>query len=369
MKNTIKIISIIAIIAFGFTACGSGANCDPDANNTSCSDQQHIWHNWTASEVWGIQTRSCQCGELTGMRLAPDMIVKIPAGNFLMGSPANEPLRGAGGFGTPNEGPQRMVTISSAFYMFTHPVTQDQWHMVMGSNPSWFHGGEGREPAENEVQGKRPVENITWYDVLVFANKLSNIEEFTPAYEIVTEDTWNLPENERVWSTNPEDWGTVPTTFNARWNAVREVAGSTGYRMPTEAQWEYAARAGTTTAFSNGNNFNDENSPTGYDPVMVGEVAWFNTNSDARTREVGQLKPNPWGLYDMHGNVWEWVWDWLGNYPAEAQEDPRGAPTGTFRIGRGGSWWNEIQNSRSATRGQGNPNVRDSSLGIRLVRP
>jgi formylglycine-generating enzyme required for sulfatase activity len=151
----------------------------------------------------------------------------------------------------------------------------------------------------------------------------------------------------------------VPTTSNEIWNAVTIVPDSTGYRLPTEAQWEYACRAGTTTAYNTGT-------------YMSTDTGWYNLNSNDMTHEVGLKLPNAFGLYDMHGNVWEWCWDWYGTYVSGAQLNPMRASSGTARTFRGGSWINTILNVRSASRSRMTPNSRSSeyeAVGFRLSRP
>ncbi|MDR0503720.1 MAG: SUMF1/EgtB/PvdO family nonheme iron enzyme [Treponema sp.] len=225
------------------------------------------------------------------------------------------------------------ITLTSGFYMGKYEVTQEQYHAVMENNPSYFHSS----PASGEVQGKRPVEWVRWYDAIVFCNKLSMAEGLIPAYSI-------------NGSTDPADWAT--------WDAVQVVAGSTGYRLPTEAQWEYACRAGTTTTWSFGDN---QSSLTNY--------AWYIANSNGMTHEVGKKLPNAWGLYDMHGNVWEWCWDWFGNYPNTAQTDPAGAVSGSHRLYCGGGWSSSAEDTASVSRDNYGPGVRYNSLGFRLLRP
>ncbi|MCL1993251.1 MAG: formylglycine-generating enzyme family protein [Spirochaetes bacterium] len=266
-------------------------------------------------------------------------VVWIPPGSFKMGSPSNEMGRRY------KEGPQRLVTISGGFWMGVHLVTQEQWVRVMGYNPSHFFSN----PAPGETQGRRPVEMVSWYDSLVFANRLSMIEKLSPAYSI-------------NGSTNPEHWDEVPADSNVDWDAVEIVEGSTGWRLPTEAQWEYAARAGTTTDFSNGTiDYLNE--------AELDGIGWFEFNSDRITREVGRKLPNKWGLHDVHGNVWEWVWDWFEVYPSQAETDPTGTPSGSVRVGRGGSWVLSVQFARSAVRNFDHPFYRSNGLGVRIIRP
>jgi formylglycine-generating enzyme required for sulfatase activity/uncharacterized caspase-like protein len=215
----------------------------------------------------------------------PADFVKINGGTFMMGSPASEEGR------VSNE-EQHQVTVSG-FYLGKYEVTQREYAAIMGTNPSRFEGDN------------LPVENVSWYDAVEYCNARSRKEGLTSAYTI----------------SGSGDNRTV--TWNRNTN---------GYRLPTEAEWEYACRAGTTTRYSTGNDIRTSQANYG----------------GGRTKAVGSFDANVWGLYDMHGNVWEWCWDWYGNYGSGAQTDPMGASSGTNRVGRGGSWGYDGQNLRSA---------------------
>jgi formylglycine-generating enzyme required for sulfatase activity len=179
--------------------------------------------------------------------------------------------------------------------MSIHPVTQDQYAAVMGRNPSRF-GGE-----------RCPVERVSWHDAAEFCARLSEIE-------------------------------------------------GRSCRLPTEAEWEYACRAGSAAAFCFGD-----------DEGRVGDYAWHARNSGGRTHEVGLKRPNAWGLHDMHGNVWEWCHDWYGAYDPDAGQDPTGSPDGTLRVVRGGSWFDHPSPLRSASRGRNIPINRADDHGFRVV--
>ena len=269
-------------------------------------------------------------------RLLP--MVWVPAGTFTMGDPLDMAA-------TPHT-----VRLTKGFYMGKYPVTQEQYEELMGSNPSNFHGGAGLEPAAGESQGRRPVEMVSWYDAIVFCNKLSQREKLTPVYSIKV-GTLDY--------TDPEVWGKVPTSDNAVWDAVKMNKKASGYRLPTEAEWEYAAKGGKAPPENflySGSNIPDD-------------VAWYDTISASRTHEVGIKAANALGLQDMSGNVMEWCWDWYDVYTGGAEIDPMGASSGADRILRGGSWYFTASNARIEVRNYGPPFFRAYYTGFRVVRP
>ncbi len=227
----------------------------------------------------------------------------IPAGSFMMGSPTSDTKS------DDSERPQHQVTISKPFLMAQTPVTQEQWFAVMGTDPSEFKGP------------RRPVENIVWENAVFFCNGLSEMDGLPPAYD---------------------GFG----------SSLRLIPGSTGYRLPTEAEWEYACRARTTTP-----RYGD-----------IDSIAWYDKNSGAQTHDVGQKEPNAWGLYDMLGNVWEWTWDRYGTYEAGSQTDPQGPASGSTRVIRGGSWNLYASFARAGRRLRDTPGYHDSGLGFRVCR-
>jgi formylglycine-generating enzyme required for sulfatase activity len=244
--------------------------------------------------------------------------VLIKGETFTMGSPASEPERGT-------DETQRRVTVGD-FYIAKSEVTQAEWTVLMGSKPSEFSGGN------------LPVENVTWFDAARFCNARSARERLTPAYTISGETvTWNR--------------------------------GANGYRLPTETEWEYACRAGTTTAFNTGSNITDRE-------VNCYNHYGYNNNSSGRTSggyrgrttPVNSFSANNWGLFDMHGNVADWCWDWYGEYGASAQTNPAGPAIGTLRVNRGGGWNDFPKHIRSAYRAAMPPGNYSFNLGFRLAR-
>jgi len=246
----------------------------------------------------------------------------VPAGVFIMGSPTNELCR-------QSDETQHEVTLTRGFYVSATEVTQAQWLATMGWNVSYFSGSD------------RPVETITWFDAVSYCNQKSVAESFTPVYTI----------------TNPTYDGVHIISATVTWNQSAD-----GYRLLTEAEWEYACRAASTTAFCNGGI---SQCYCGYEPYLC-LVGWY-CGSASQTHDVALLAPNAWGLYDMHGNVWEWCWDWYGSYGGPVI-DPTGPGSGSRRVRRGGGWDDGAQVCRSAGRFHSTPNDRYNDIGLRLAR-
>jgi formylglycine-generating enzyme len=231
--------------------------------------------------------------------------VRIPAGRFEMGSPPGEAHR------DPSE-TRHPVVISHPFYMQTTEVTLKQWRAVMGRK--LFGRGED--------SGQLPVTRISWYDSKDFIARLN-------------------------------------------------VLGEGHYRMPTEAEWEYAARAGSTTAYSWGETISCDQAMFENNSMKSGKCVDFNRSRGLASDGPAPVKsypPNAWGLYDMHGNVWEWCKDWFGDYATGPVTDPAGPADGEMRVRRGGSWFRYGYSCRSANRAEGHPASRYQTTGLRVVR-
>ncbi|MBN1293292.1 MAG: formylglycine-generating enzyme family protein [Candidatus Latescibacteria bacterium] len=230
-------------------------------------------------------------------------LVSIPAGSYMMGSEAEK-----------DEQPIHKVTLD-AFEMGETEITQGQYEAITGSNPSHFSGDKNL-----------PVEKVTWQDAALFCNKLSNREGLQQCY------------NEETWKCD--------FTKN-------------GFRLPTEAEWEYACRAGTITEYNTGDSEQD-----------LARAGWYggtSGNSGEKTHPVAQKEPNIWGLFDMHGNVWEWCNDSFGGYTSEPVHNPKGPESGSYSVMRGGSWFNNAHFARSAFRLNDRSDRTGYFTGFRIV--
>jgi formylglycine-generating enzyme required for sulfatase activity len=221
-------------------------------------------------------------------------MIWVEPGVFTMGSPSHEEGRNKA------EGPQMRVTLTKGFWLGKTEVTQEQYELVMGKNPSAF----------KNVGKQAPVENVSWIDAMAFCEKLTARER---------------------------EGGRLPEGYV--------------FTLPTEAQWEYVARAGSTDSA----------------PYDVESVAWFKKNSGESTHVVAKKTANRWGFHDMQGNVVEWCFDWYGNYPGGAVTDPKGPNHGYYRIARGGSWRTEERTLRFAARSGGSSGRLDYTIGFRLA--
>ena len=265
----------------------------PDASGRTALDRLRLHRAGPVSELYAsvaatLEHAQGSDGESWTNSLGMEF-VSIPEGSFLMGSPRDEEDRES------NE-PQRLVRISQGLWMGKYEVTQREWEAVMGSNPSYF----------TDCGPRCPMESVSWEDVQEFAGRLNELESGS---------------------------GNV-------------------YRLPTEAEWEYAARAGTTGARYG----------------ALDEIAWYSDNSGGETHPVGQKRANLWGLHDMLGNLWEWTSDWYGQYPLGSATDPTGPRAGSRRVSRGGGWNSSPWGVRSAYRNHSLPGQRRNNFGFRLVR-
>jgi formylglycine-generating enzyme required for sulfatase activity len=235
------------------------------------------------------QAQSVNLGNATILTLL--WVPPKPGDGFMMGSPTSEE-------GRDNDETQHLVVFTKGFWLGKTEVTQAQWQELMGNNPSNFKGAE------------LPVEEVSWDDAMAFCRKLTK--------------------RERVAGRLPEEYE---------------------YTLPTEAQWEYVCRAGSTGAYASD----------------LDVIAWYWSNSEGTTHPVGTKQSNAWGFYDMQGNVWEWCADWYGDYPNGSVTDPTGPSSGSLRVVRGGGWGLVAGGCRCADRGGNGPGGRNGVLGFRLA--
>ena len=264
-----------------------------------------LWlvHRWSLKAM--PRERRIEAPLTETAKLRPKMLV-LPIGEFRMGSQKY-----------PEEQPVHTVKISQRFALSETEVTQEQYQAVMGENPSHFKDRPDWE--------RRPVEQVSWLDAVKYCNKLSEREGLKPCYTIQGEEV--------------------------KWPEM----GCPGYRLPTESEWEYAARADEPTEYAGSDR--------------IDEVAWYTENSGKETHPVGSKEANAWFLRDLSGNVWEWVWDWyVESYKSAGSQDPTGPASGSRRVVRGGSWVNDAGFARVAYRGGLAPAYRGDFVGFRLAR-
>ena len=261
----------------------------------------------------------------------PEGFVKIPAASIAETESLSSEVFVSG----------RNLKIAS-FYMSDHEVTRGEYKTLMGKDPSSAsaYDKDGNRLTGDDAVKNNPVNYISWYDALVYCNTRSINEGLTPCYTI-------------DGKTDPKDWGSVPSSNNSTWNAATCDFTADGYRLPTEAEWEWAARGGENYTYAGSDD--------------IDEVAWYTSNTnDTGTRDVKTKKKNAYGLYDMSGNVWEWCWDWDGSISGDTAST--GPASGSYRCLRGGSWYYNANCAQVAYRDYGSPNGRHDDYGFRLVR-
>ena len=283
----------------------------------------------------------------------------LPAGSFTMGSPEGEPGRINSGDQAETE---HTVTLTKAFGMQVTEVTNGHWNTVIvnspvgGVNPSNSHIINGGTTLDSQ-----PVERVTWFDAVFFANQLSSDEGRSACYAFSGQT------------------GTPGSDLTI--TSVTAIANCTGYRLPTEAEWEYAARAGTTNAYANPISFDSSDTETtGLFNANLDAMGWYRFNRDMEnpsgltayedgTKPVALKQVNAWGLYDMHGNVFEWTIDFFAAYSGDDETDPTGPVSGSDHVIRGGSYLSNAFSARSAFRIFARPTSRLREIGFRLVLP
>ena len=304
---------------------------------------QYVSNNDATTEAEGTKTRECsECGYKDTVIDEGSKII-VPEGFVL--------VKGTTITGTELWTPPSSVFVSGRkltipdLIVSDHEVTRDEYQALMRNDPSTADAYDNQgNKLEDDAVLNNPVNNVSWYDALVYCNNLSIAEGLTPCYRISD-------------STDPKDWGDVPRYEQApsytTWAAATCDFEANGYRLPTEAEWEWLARGGKDYTYAGSN--------------IIGDVAWYEENTnEIGTREVKTKAPNGYGLYDMNGNVQEWCWDWYGSISDSTASD--GATSGDYRVTRGGSWANQASETSISYRWYSNPYGDFYNLGFRVVR-
>ena len=294
---------MIAYVLFAFINISSGEECPAGKTKDGCKEgtRDEAGCCWKPKDISSYEKSKETTIVGDGYKA-----ILIPAGTFTMGCTAEQD--GC----DDDEKPAHQVELTRDFYLMEAEVTQGLYQRVMGNNPSHFKGSD------------RPVEKVSWYDVMRFANQLSQLEGLEQCYQL--------------------------NGTNVSWSNK----DCKGWRLPTEAEWEWAARGGQPAQYSGSND--------------ADTVAWYLDNSGNQTHDVCLKQKNGYGLCDMSGNVWEWVWDRRGAYGSEPIQDPYGASEGPYRVLRGGSFRNGARLSRVLERNRTIPSSEGSLFGFRLGR-
>lgn len=316
---------MVMVMIFALGACGSNPQETENMGAENKTNENVASINKTDENTEMTDTAAAPSENSAGQDYVGQNFVLIVGGTFEMGSPDTEGWR--------SEDEARHTVKVSDFFMSIYEVTQAEYAEVMGNHPSSFSGDD------------LPVEMVSWMDAVRYCNARSEKEGLTPVYTV---------EGQTV-----------------TWNRAAD-----GYRLPTEAEWEYACRAGTETPFNTETSISaEEANYYGHYPYEIEDNYFSQGNLSTKpgeyrqtTVDVNSFSPNPWGLYNMHGNVGEWVWDYYGAYDTGAQTDPTGAETGTLRVYRGGGWNDFAKNMRSAYRAAMAEDKGSFNIGIRLVR-
>ena len=319
---------------------------------TATAKSGYVVDTWTVTPSTALQSGGKAGNSTAAVKISADTTVNVTFKPQIVTPPASADktytvggisftMKGIaavtnGNLGDDSQNNNKPHTVSlTAYRIGETEVTQELWEKVMGENPSWFKG-TGNPPDGSEVQEKRPVESVNWYECIAFCNELTKQA--------------GLGESQCVYSVEGHIYGTADAVAKK----VPEMdMNKKGFRLPTEAEWEWAAMGGKDYKWSGTNKL-----------VHLINYAWYN---DSKTHEVKKKQPNGYGLYDMSGNVWEWCWDWYENSTPEGGQDPTGAVSGSDRVDRGGGWGNDANFAARAYRVYDGPGISSFSLGLRVV--